>query len=258
MKARRRARMPVQDLCRRNGARIPRLTENSLKRVLPPLLAACAFLSLYSASTLAADSKRQTYGEAMEWYRARAEAGDAKAQFYYGLALERGAQGSRRDADKAQAVELYKKAAEGGYALAQYRLGVLYQIGQGVERSLTRAREWFGAAAEAGLREAEFNYAVMLETGAGGARDPKEAARLYEISAGKGVRQAFLPLGILYARGDGVERDLVESLKWLILAERANAEGVAPAMRAVRGALDENDQTEALKRAEAWRMTLPE
>lgn len=229
-----------------------------MKRVLPPLLAACAFLILCSAPSLAADSKRQTYGEAMDWYRAQAEAGDAKAQFYYGLALERGTQGSRRDADKAQAVELYKKAAEGGFALAQYRLGVLYQIGQGVERSLPQARKWFGAAAEAGLREAEFNYAVMLETGSGGKRDPKEAARLYEISAGKGVRQAFLPLGILYARGDGVEQDLVEALKWLILAERADAESVAPAMRAVRGALDDNGQAQALKRAEAWRMTLPE
>ena len=229
-----------------------------MKRVLPPLLAACAFLSLCSAPSLAADSKRQTYGEAMDWYRAQAEAGDAKAQFYYGLALERGAQGSKRDADKAQAVELYKKAAEGGYALAQYRLGVLYQIGQGVERSLVSARKWFGAAAEAGLREAEFNYAVMLETGSGGSRDPKEAVRLYEISAGKGVRQAFQPLGILYARGEGVDRDLVEALKWLILAERADAESVAQAMHAVRGALDDNGQAEALKRAEAWRMTLPE
>lgn len=258
MKGRRRARMPVPDLFRRNGVRIPRLTENSLKRVLPPLLAACAFLSLCSALSLAADSKRQTYGEAMDWYRAQAEAGDAKAQFYYGLALERGAQGTKGEADKAQAVELYKKAAEGGFALAQYRLGVLYQIGQGVDRSLPLARKWFGAAAEAGLREAEFNYAVMLETGSGGKRDPKEAARLYEISAGKGVRQAFLPLGILYARGEGVDQDLVEALKWLILAERADAEGVAPAMRAVRGALDEKGQAEALKGAEAWRMTLPE
>ncbi|MEP3115782.1 tetratricopeptide repeat protein [Nisaea sp.] len=229
-----------------------------MKRVLPPLLAACAFLSLYSAPSLAADSKRQTYGEAMDWYRAQAEAGDAKAQFYYGLALERGAQGTKREADKAQAVELYKKAAEGGFALAQYRLGVLYQIGQGVERSLADARKWFRVAAEAGLREAEFNYAVMLETGSGGAREPKDAARLYEISAGKGVRQAFLPLGILYARGDGVEQDLVESLKWLILAERADAESVASAMRAVRGALDDKGQAEALERAESWRMTLPE
>ena len=229
-----------------------------MKRVLPPLLAAFAFLSLCSDVSVAADSKRQTYGEAMDWYRAQAEAGDAKAQFYYGLALERGAQGTKGDADRAQAVELYKKAAEGGYALAQYRLGVLYQIGQGVEKDLGQARKWFGAAAEAGLREAEFNYAVMLETGAGGARDPKGAATLYEISAGKGVRQAFLPLGILFARGEGVERDLVEALKWLILAVRADAEGVGPAMRAVRGALDEQAQAEALKRAEAWRMTLPE
>jgi len=229
-----------------------------LKRVLPPLFAAFALLLAGYSPAFAADGQRQTYGEAMDWYRARAEAGDAKAQFYYGLALERGAQGHQGEADRARAVELYKKAAEGGYALAQYRLGVLYQIGQGVPKNLAEARKWFGAASDAGLREAEFNYAIMLETGTGGERDPKEAARLYEIAAGKGVRQAFLPLGILYARGEGVERDLVEALKWLILAEKAGADGVRQAMNTVRAATDEKDQAEAERRANAWRMTLPE
>ena len=194
----------------------------------------------------------------MDWYRDQAEAGDAKAQFYYGLALESGAQGTKGKADKERAIALFKKAAEGGFALAQYRLAVLYQNGQGVEQSNTQARKWFSVAAEAGLREAAFNYAVMLETGSGGDSDPKEAARLYEIAADKGVRQAFLPLGILHARGDGVEQDLVEALKWLILAERAGAESVASAMRSVRGALDDDGQAEALKRADAWRMTQPE
>lgn len=229
-----------------------------MNRVLPPLIVVFALLSLPLSSATAVDGTRQTYGEAMDWYRAQAEAGDPKAQFYYGLALERGAQGSQREADKARAVELYKKAAEGGYALAQYRLGVLYQIGEGVDKDLRLARKWFAAASEAGLREAEFNYAIMLETGTGGSRDPAEAARLYEISAGKGVRQAFLPLGMLYARGEGVERDLVESYKWLLLADRAGASGVSQALQAVREALDDASIAEATKRADAWHMTLPE
>ena len=194
----------------------------------------------------------------MGWYRAQAEAGDAKAQFYYGLALERGAQGAKGKADKERAIALFKKAAEGGFALAQYHLAILYQSGQGIEQSPAQARKWFSLAAEAGLREAAFNYAFMLETGSGGGSDPKEAARLYEVAAGRGVRQAFLPLGLLYARGEGVEQDFVEALKWLILAERADAERVAPAMRTLRGALDDDGQAEALKRAESWRMTLPE
>ncbi|UUX49430.1 sel1 repeat family protein [Nisaea acidiphila] len=229
-----------------------------MKRALPLLLAFCTFLTVSPALAQAADSKRQTYGEAMDWYREQAEAGDAKAQFYYGLALERGAQGTQGEADKARAVELYKKAAEGGFALAQYRLGVLYQIGQGVGKDLREARKWFGAASEAGLREAEFNYAIMLETGTGGSRDPEEAARLYEIAASKGVRQAFLPLGILFARGEGVDRDLVEALKWLTLADRVGAEGVQQALTAVRGATSEAEQAEAIRRADGWKMTLPE
>lgn len=229
-----------------------------MKRVLPPFFVILASLSLTPLPAVAADNQRQTYGEAMEWYREQAEAGDPKAQFYFGLALERGAQGSQGGADKARAVELYKQAAEGGYALAQYRLGVLYQIGQGVDKDLREARKWFAAAADAGLREAEFNYAIMLETGTGGGRDATEAARLYEISAGKGVRQAFLPLGILYARGDGVPTDLIESMKWLILADRFGASGVTQALHAVREALDEAGRKEAEARADAWRMTLPE
>jgi TPR repeat protein len=81
---------------------------------------------MHSAS--AENGARQSYKEAMDWYRKNARAGDPEAQFYYGLALEAGEQGPR---DLATARLWFKRAAAAQYPLALYKFALMTQFGQG-------------------------------------------------------------------------------------------------------------------------------
>jgi TPR repeat protein len=71
----------------------------------------------------------QSYTEAMEWYRKGAEAGDPKAQFFLGLALEEGTQGRQ---DLVAARGMFERAGQGRtcLGLVQARLDVAIRTGR--------------------------------------------------------------------------------------------------------------------------------
>lgn len=79
--------------------------------------------------------------------RSLAEHGDPVAQntvdlkYYAGLGVKQ---------SYAEAVKWYRKAAEQGDADAQFLLGVMYHEGHGVERSDAEAAKWWRRAAEQG------------------------------------------------------------------------------------------------------------
>lgn len=203
----------------------------------------------------------RTYGEAMNWYREAAEAGDPKAMFYLGLTLE---QGLRAGGDPKNAVAWYRQSADKGFPLAQFKLGQLYQFGQLVDQDSTEARAWYDKASRQGLADAQYNLAVMLETGDGGEADGDRAISLYNAAAVGGIPEAFLNLAGLLAQGELVDQDLVEALKWLILADRAGL-GQGHAMAgAVRQLLNPVEIADAESRAERWmrdkgaRMSIPD
>lgn len=50
--------------------------------------------------------------------------------------------------DYAAAFEYYKKAAALGDTLAMSNIGYCYEVGQGVEQDLGKARKWYEAAAK--------------------------------------------------------------------------------------------------------------
>ena len=68
--------------------------------------------------------------------KAKANNGDAAAQFYLGVAYS---SGDRVEQSYSQAVYWYKKAAEQGDVNAQLNLGVACYIGKGVEQSFSQA-----------------------------------------------------------------------------------------------------------------------
>ena len=219
------------------------------RRLLPLVMVIVAALVVIPGDTRAHDRgmTRQTYGEAMRWYRERAEAGDPKAQFYHGLALEEGLQGRR---DPAEAVTWFARAAEAGHAMAQYRLGVIRQFGGPGAIDLAEARRLYGMAAAQGMAEAMYNLGVMLQDGAGGPRDPEGAGRMFEQAARGGIAHAFLHLA--HISGNGAEPDLVEALSWAMLAERAGAEQADSFSDALRASVTREQVAEAEARASAW------
>ena len=85
-------------------------------------------------------------------YKAKAEQGNAEAQFNLGFCYDDG-RGVAKNAR--EAVKWYRKAAEQNYAPAQFNLGYCYANGQGVEKDIAEAYAWFSIAAKADPDAAE-------------------------------------------------------------------------------------------------------
>ncbi|HEU5359724.1 MAG TPA: tetratricopeptide repeat protein, partial [Candidatus Deferrimicrobiaceae bacterium] len=81
-----------------------------------------------------------------------AKKGDPKAQ--YGLA-ERYMKGEGVEKDVAKAEQWYRKAAEKGVADAQSTLGKMYRNGEGVPKNSDEAAKWYRKAAEQGVSDAQ-------------------------------------------------------------------------------------------------------
>lgn len=96
--------------------------------------------------------------------RSLAEHGDPVAQntvdlkYYAGLGVKQ---------SYAEAVKWFRKAAEQGYADAQNNLGLMYARGHGVAQSDTEATKWIRKAAEQGNADAQNNLGVMYANGHG-------------------------------------------------------------------------------------------
>ncbi len=149
--------------------------------------------------------------------KAKAESGDASAQFGLGLMYDNGYEVSK---DDQEAVKWYRMAAEQGHALAQFNLGFMY----GVAEDYQDAVKWFLKAAEQGDASAQLNLGLMYEFGKGVAEDDQEAVKWYRKAAEQGDARAQCNLGLMYANGEGVAEDDQEAVKWYRKsAEQGNA-----------------------------------
>ncbi|MDA9348105.1 sel1 repeat family protein, partial [Porticoccaceae bacterium] len=88
--------------------------------------------------------------------KALADQGDADAQVNLGVMYDVG-----------DGVQWYRKAADQGYARAQFKLGVMYAVGEGVPENDAEAVKWYRKAAEQGLAESQFELGVMYAVGEG-------------------------------------------------------------------------------------------
>ena len=117
-------------------------------------LARGAAVAALSATLLAAPAGAQMSSEKLENIRARAEQGDASAQFNLGN-MHANDEGVPQD--YSEAMRWYRLAAEQGDAGAQFILGVMYADGEGVPQDYVQAHKWFNlaaASAEVASREA--------------------------------------------------------------------------------------------------------
>ena len=88
----------------------------------------------------------------LETTEARAEGGDAQAQFSLGLKFSNpGAAQNYFLAEK-----WYLKAADQSHSLAQFNLGIMYAQGQGVRRDEAKALVWIRKAADLGDAGAQY------------------------------------------------------------------------------------------------------
>ena len=97
----------------------------------------------------AGDAKRD-----LNEVRAKAEKGDAQAQFDLGWMYD---EGKSVEQDSTEAAKWYREAASRGQKRAQFKLGFMYSTGRGVERNDVEAVKWLNLAAGQG-----YVYAAQL------------------------------------------------------------------------------------------------
>lgn len=73
------------------------------------------------------------------------------------------------------AFEAYRGFADSGDPAAQNNLGILYEVGAGVEADPRQAAEWYRRAAEQGLPMGQYNLAILYGTGPPETRDTVQA-----------------------------------------------------------------------------------
>lgn len=177
--------------------------------------------------------------------------GDPQAQYEYGRRLLTGQKGAIRSSKRA--FQWFAKAAENREPRAMAALGLCYERGLGVPRSLSKARKWYAAAVDEGNDDA-CQTLVQMEARAGNlsgalhwlvrmADDDSIPAQLMlahmhlngttrNANAAEGIRylryaamqgngEACLMLSTCYATGKGVPRNDELMMGWLVNAAEA-------------------------------------
>jgi TPR repeat protein len=140
---------------------------------------------------------------------------------------------------------IFEKLAKEGDGKAQFYLGLLYFTGDGGEKNLTEAGNWFEKSArqkdpkvkgkkfsgisaeydralywlkkiaEQGDVKAQFYLGVMYAAGRDIDIDYKKSAYWFEKAAEQGDELAQLNIGIYYIEGHGVSKNLEKGIAWL-------------------------------------------
>ena len=191
--------------------------------------------------------------QALADLRARAEAGDAEAQFIladmYGTGL-----GVPQDA--AAAVAWYRRA------LVRSRCTPRASASRtGPRRPAGCRRRGRVVPGELGDARAQYNLGGLYAEGRGVPPDAAGAVAWYRRAAEQGHVRAQYNLGGLYAEGLGVPPDAVEALMWLTIAAArstgAEHEQTVTARAAVAARMTPTDVREAERRAQAWHAAHP-
>jgi TPR repeat protein len=170
-----------------------------------------ALLILFMAATAPAQIK----GGIDPALLAKAQAGDASAEYQVGWAYEIG-DGVLKDFT--QSSIWFRKAAEQGSVDAQALLCGHYVDGSGVPKDSVQAAIWCRKAAEQGDAFGQFDLGSAYETGDGVPQDYALAASWYFKAANQGYADAQFNLGRLYFLGSGVRRDYGEAYFWFSLS----------------------------------------
>ena len=128
------------------------------------------------------------------------------------------------------AFKAWQPLAEMGYAKAQAGLAWIYHTGNGAEKNMAKATEWYQKAADQGDAIAQNNLGVIYENGLNGKQSDKQAAYWYREAALQGYSYAQYNLGMLYVEGRGVNRDLSEAKYWLQIASRQKIDQATEAL----------------------------
>ncbi len=183
--------------------------------------------------------------------RRAAVKGDPEAQYEYGRRLLTGQKGAIHSSRLA--FKWFAKAAGSRHPKAMAAMGLCYERGLGVQRSMNKARSWYAAAVDAGNDDAcqtlvqmearsgnmqgalhwlermadddsipaQLMLAHMHLNGTAKNANAEEGIRYLRYAAMQGNGEACLMLSTCYATGKGVPKDESLMMGWLVNAAEA-------------------------------------
>lgn len=161
------------------------------------------FGASYAPATVLKDAGSRSIAELMQ----RASAGDAKSQYWMGVAYDVG-NDAPRDIDAA--MTWYRRAAEAGNPEAQHSLGSALQA----EKRYAEGFAWYEKAAAQEHARSISGLAALHDAGLGVKRDRGEAFQLWSRAAELGWAEAMWSIANLYRVGALGERDLITACAW--------------------------------------------
>jgi TPR repeat protein len=159
---------------------------------------------------------KQSYEEALKWWKEAARRGYTVAMNNIGLAY---ANGHGVQQDYTEAFNWWHQSAFLGNAWAMNSVGDLYENGLGTSRNLLMAMTWYQSAAAQGEPMAMYNVGMLYEAGSGLPRDDAEALSWFRKSAERGYASAMHSIGKMYVDGRAIAADPVEALAWYRVAD---------------------------------------
>ena len=79
-------------------------------------------------------------------------------------------------------LEKWQPLAEQGHVNAQYNLGMMYDLGHGVEQDFIEAFKWYRLSAKQGDTTSQYNLGLMYQMGQGVDQDYQEANKWFKIA----------------------------------------------------------------------------
>ncbi len=150
---------------------------------------------------------------AQEIFVPLAKKGERDAQFYLGLLYFTGDGGEKNLEEAGNWFERAAKHRDSGLKEKRF---------EGISREYDRALYWFKKIAEQGDVKAQFYLGVMYAAGRDIDVDFKKSAYWFEKAAGQGNELAQLNIGMYYLEGQGVDKDIKKGVSWL---EKAAEQG---------------------------------
>ncbi|HEY5680121.1 MAG TPA: tetratricopeptide repeat protein [Pseudomonadales bacterium] len=154
------------------------------------------------------DARQAALDEVLENYLHAVALGSADAMYALGVLYMNEHYGAE---NRDSGVPLLRQAAELEHSDAAMLLAHMHYTGEGVERDLDRATDYYVASAESGNDFARRSYARFLLAEA--REDPRALQWLEELAEDDDA-EAMILLGNLHARGVGVKQSLRRAVGW--------------------------------------------
>jgi TPR repeat protein len=183
-------------------------------------------LSATNFKEAVADYNKGAYIQALNGFFVLAKEGNVLAQHNTALMYALG-KGAKKDMSKA--IKWYEKAAKQDYAIAAYNLAQIYHVrGSRNPHDYEKARFWYEKAIKGDIKEAYNNLATFYLEGINVPKDTQKALKLLEKSAALGDAYGQINVAILYAWGEGIINNKMkayENLKKALSAGKNEASG---------------------------------